>query len=202
MENVDHSGQRVVSLNSNSCGPSSSIYEYSTLHMYSEDKKKVKPPAVPPKTYREDYIITNSTTPCPSNEELNKEADDSCSVGSDSLYDMKLESVVDMNLPHRSMIPGSDPTAELLHPLHAKSTSSNHSENEENHNYQKLDEKALNRPAAYDEVHVKSKQRITASGSKGGTAKQSTTCSHYESLQLNTLNKQSPYQQIVLKETD
>ena len=109
------------------------------------------------------------------------------------------------------MITGSDPTAELSHSSHAKITSSKYSNeivaadithcSEQNHNYQKLDEKALSRPAAYDQVHVVSKQKTTASGSKGGTGKQFSTTSHYESLQLDTMNKRSHYQQIVLKET-
>lgn len=214
-KNTDHSHQTASSLNTNSHGPSLGNYEYSTLHMCSENEKKVKPPAVPPKTYREDYVVTDITTPCPSNEELPGEGDDSCSVGSDSLYDMKLETVAEIILPERSTITGSDPTAKSVeykpsHMPHAKNSTNKDSkkslaagvtDNEQNHSYQKLDEKAFSSPAAYNQVHVVRKQRTTTFGSNGDAAKQSTTGSHYESLQLNTLNKRSHYQQIVLKET-
>ena len=75
-------------------------YEYNTLKTSTE--KKIKPPAVPPKTYLESNTDTQDEIETPNDEEAqSNDGDvDTCSVGSDSLYDMKLEKF-DFQMPKR-----------------------------------------------------------------------------------------------------
>ena len=81
------------------------------FELSTSSEKKVKPPAVPPKTYLEPKTETKSTTPCPLLDEdvqsVNNDID-SCSVGSDSLYDIKLEAL-NPQLPQRSMYVVNEP---------------------------------------------------------------------------------------------
>ena len=82
---------------------SSEIYVYSTLKTYLElDEANCKPPAIPPKTYLKKEFETSSVTSL-SKEDAPSTADDSCSVGSDSLYDMKLEAENMTAIPERGL---------------------------------------------------------------------------------------------------
>ena len=67
--------------------------EYNALSTSTE--KKVKPPAVPPKTYLEPKAETKGEIETPSDEVAQSDNGDldTCSVGSDSLYNMKLEKI-------------------------------------------------------------------------------------------------------------
>ena len=64
-----------------------------SISTFSDSEKKVKPPAVPPKTYLESMAETESEIETPSDKEAQGDDSDidNCSMGSDSLYDMKLE---------------------------------------------------------------------------------------------------------------
>ena len=79
-------------------------------------QKKIKPPAVPPKTYLED---TQGEIETPNDEETQSDGGDvdTCSVGSDSLYDMKLEKT-DFKVPKRvaSISVASEPAGATIIP--------------------------------------------------------------------------------------
>ena len=177
------------------------------MHTFPE-VKEVKPPAPPPRLYLEtDTEESNSSAP--SDEESLNEIDDQCSVGSDSLYDMKLESAA---LPPRTTITQTEPLQdtpsvenELFHqhrktrtPSKNKSTGSN-----ENEHYQKLDMKRLNRPTTYEDVVTvrNERKRMTASSNRRDTSKQPTTGNRYESLQLTTMENPRNYHEVKPQET-
>ena len=76
--------------------------ELVSMSTFSDSEKKVKPPAVPPKTYLEPKTETESEIETPSEKEAqsNDSDVDNCSLGSDSLYDLKLDKV-GFQLPER-----------------------------------------------------------------------------------------------------
>ena len=162
------------------------------FELSTSSEKKVKPPAVPPKTYLEPKTETKSTTPCPLLDEdaqsVNNDID-SCSVGSDSLYDIKLEAL-NPQLPQRSIytvhepiqiiedgnIPTQNPPVQDAGIDHPKSTyveavylSEATADLEEKmdgkehskgtQDYQKIDTKMLNPPSEYEHIHLRSKQK-------------------------------------------
>ena len=72
-----------------------STERYSTRDTFIDEDKDVKPPAVPPKTYLEgeDEDEEKSVSQCSSDVDISRPHYDNCSLDSDSLYDMKLETV-------------------------------------------------------------------------------------------------------------
>ena len=206
--------------NANTVPPQSSseTYVYSTLKKYLEsDEVYCKPPAVPPKTYLEEEVETSSATSLPQEDNAST-ANDSCSVGSDSLYDMKLEAVNVIDIPERGLT--SEPTKVASGNGREKQSVKfqisgtkqcqdgrlqlkknlvcNMESNESN--YQRIDTKAVNLPNRYETIDKQANSGDTNSGTQ--SHQHSTTISHYESLQLKTMKKPSVYEQVTLKKND
>ena len=178
------------------------------MHTFPE-VKEVKPPALPPRLYLETDTEESNSSSAPSDEESPNEFDDQCSIGSDSLYDMKLESAA---LPPRSAFKNTEPLQDtplventLFH-QHQKSCAPSSDEatgSKENEHYQKLDIRKLNRPAAYEDVVAvrNERKRRMAPSNRGDTSKQPATGNQYESLQLKTMESPKNYQDLKPKET-
>ena len=159
-------------------------------------QKKIKPPAVPPKTYLED---TQGEIETPNDEETQSDDGDvdTCSVGSDSLYDMKLEKT-DFKVPKRvaSISVASEPAGTTIIPrdklpprnvprICAVSTD------------QKLDTKKLAPPNRYDDLeNLSSKPQKDKALSKNRHPTSTRQERHYESLQLKSMDKESAYQEL------
>ena len=186
----------------------------STPHELSE--KKVKPPAIPPKTYREP-IIEQNIMMCPSDDDTSVESinDDVDSVGSDSLYNMKLEAASEkMKLPERSFGQNAaqrgvikpsfeESDREVIGDKSMKIVTDALSGSQNGYDaYQKLDFKTISPSSQYESLHsLKIKERDAQTSSMPDKCKQHPSTSHYEPLQLNNTNKPSIYQQVVLKKT-
>ena len=181
-------------------------YEYSTLNV----KERVKPPALPPKTYLNEEEETHFTK-CSAEEEVECASDDNCSAGSDSLYDMKLEAVDEIDLPNRSATTDSF-KAETAHgktqsPPFKKSRKKGSpleqvklkvmvglEENEDSgvSTYQKMDVKTFNPPSKYDNINMLPRKNVDGKHHATGG-------SQYEPLQLKTMKKPNEYEQVMLK---
>ena len=194
-----------------------------SISTFSDSEKKVKPPAVLPKTYLEPKTSEIETP------RLSDDSDvDNYSVGSDSLYDLRLE-IVDFQLPQRfaSQIARKPPRAiqgdkippQNLPRIRAKSTgppkssksvqitkeegkdrARTHS-NEADQDYQKLDPKVLTPPNRYTDLNdLPSKPRHAKTTKEGSDTiyRHASTGQEtlYEPLRLKAMNKPSEYQQI------
>ena len=189
-------------------------------YTFNDKKKNVKPPALLPKTYlEEEEEDVASQTSCPSDKDVHRPDYENCSIGSDSLYDMKLDIEDDLKLPQRISATGDEkadprntgaqssrahytsitkqlpPSSVTAHPSYDDDT-----QNPESH-YQRLDMKAMNRPSNYEDINLVrlQKEMFVLSRSATGQRKKAGSTSHYESLQLKNLNKPSEYQWTTLK---
>ena len=151
---------------------------------------------MPPRLYLETETEESNSSPVPSDEESPTKIDDQYSIGSDSLYDMKLESVA---LPSRSTFTTTEPLQDtplventLFHQHHKTCAPSS----KENEHYQKLDIKQLNRPAAYEDVVTVRNERKLASSYRENTSKHPTTDNQYESLQPTTMETSRNYHDV------
>lgn len=206
---------------------------YSKLN-FPEAKKRVKPPAILPKTYNCEPNMLPSLMPCPTVEEIHTENDDICSVGSDSLYDMKLEEHDEKQLPEQNenceslqitneqaspqepdVKSSPDKYFKSKLPKQSLAAGLGTSEFDKHHGseYQTLDTKTFSPPSVYENIDslVTNKKLITKSEAKTSQRNfvptykhhqsHATVDSHYEALQLKTMNKKSEYQHVVLKKT-
>ena len=199
--------------------PAIVLESYSALNTFTEEEKKVKPPAVPPKTYLEEDEENEeeeSKTSCPSDEDVDRPVYDNCSIGSDSLYDMKLDVIDDMEHSRRSIAKMTGRTIDVIEanaqppPSLQKHTSKQLPQRKVNvhlvgdyqspqSHYQKLDTKTMNSFPVYDDINSLRPQRETIkfnnfdTSTKPGSAM---PCGQYESLQVKSLNKPSEYQQL------
>ena len=177
-QHYKHSNQTDNSVSiSNSVPLESPTHEHSISGTVSE--KKVKPPAIPPKTYREPKVELNITL-CSSDDDASAQSinDDVYSVGSDSLYDMKLEAASEvMKLPKRSTDKESaqscvtviKSTFQKSDDTEVKSIKSKEKVTDEisgtqdgdDANYQKLDIKTISPPSHYENLHsLRIKERV------------------------------------------
>ena len=189
----------------------------------STEEKKIKPPAVPPKTYLEPNSDTDGEIETPSDEEAQSVDDgdnvDTCSVGSDSLYDMKLEKI-GFQMPQRAASVTIESAQAIVIPprnlprVRAISIGSlklskceqvevvmDHETEQKNHggskesDYQKLDVKKMAPHQQY--ASLPSKRRINKEPSEGqdhashvpGHGQES----HYEPLRLKNVSKPSDH---------
>ena len=197
--------------------------EYSRLNVAIKAEKKIKPPAIPPKTYREPKELPTAT-PCPTaDEEIQSAPDDNCSVGSDSLYDMKLETLDRVQLPERctnkevvqlttdeikqnSECDTQDSCHEYSKPKQNVAAEQDISGLTCDSDYQELDTKTLSLPSNYETLRSLRKEKLITDSEGSGSqhmlvqtsihGQHSTKGSHYEALQLKSMNKKSVYEQL------
>ena len=204
-------------------------YEHTeALNTSTENLKKIKPPAVPPKTYLDPETDTNGEIETPSDEEAQSADDgdniDTCSVGSDSLYDMKLEKI-GFQMPQRAASVTSESAQAIVIPprnlsrVRAISTDSqnflklskreqvqlamDHKTKQENPggskeaDYQKLDVKKLAPLQRY--ASLPSKRSKETAERQHDASRVPGQESHYEPLRLKSMNKPSDHQYQELK---
>ena len=193
--------------------PAIVLESYSALNTFTDEEKKVKPPAVPPKTYleekeeeEEEEEESKASDSCPSDED--RPDYENCSVGSDSLYDMRLDAIDDSELPQRSKMKGGTVDEGDAQPPHQtytrKQPPHDQSGNVKAHlvgdyqsplsHYQKLDTQTMNYFPVYDDINSLRPSRETIKLNKFDTSTKEGSaipCGQYESLQVKSLNKPS-----------
>ena len=175
--------------------PLTVIGNYSSLN---DKAKKVKPPALPPKTYLKDgeqeeedggQSLTSSA------EDVQKPDYENCSVGTDSLYDMEQDNNEDLAL---KLSEGNDPGEETPS---VKTAEGNSQKNLTSH-YQKLNVKAMNNPSDYEDLNTAKSQRDTfrslTTREQLGMARPAG--GQYEPLQLQSMERPGEYRKILTAE--
>lgn len=171
-------------------------------------EKKVKPPALPPKTYlgqeEEDDEEGEGQSLTSSAEDVEKPDYENCSVGTDSLYDMEQDNIEELNLPERNDTEeGAEEARDEEIPSTKTAAGNSPQKLAMGSHYQKLNIRVMNNPSAYEDLNTARAQRDTftsfAARERLGMAKPSG--GQYESLQLKSMEKPSQYQDILTIES-
>ena len=167
-------------------------------------EKKVKPPALPPKTYleqeeEEEEEEGEGQSRTSSAEDIEKPDYENCSVGTDSLYDMEQDNIEELNLPARNDTEeGEEEVQGEELPTTRTTAGSSPQKLAMGSHYQKLNIRVMNNPSAYEDLNTARAQRDTFTSitarERLGMAKPSG--GQYESLQLKSMEKPSQYQDI------